>query len=58
MTGTEVEILTVASIDKRPINNQATGPITKLIQQKYKHMVYANDPAYLSYCTPVYKSRE
>lgn len=54
MTGTAVEILPVASIDNRPINNREKGPITNLIQQKYQQIIYANDPARLSYCTPVY----
>ena len=53
-TGTGVQISPVTRIDGRPIGTGAPGPVTMELQRRYLAAVRGDDPAYSSWCTPVY----
>ena len=56
LTGTAAHITPVAEIDHRKIGNGEIGEITKRLQQLYSEVIRGNNPKYLDWCTPVYKS--
>lgn len=53
-TGTGVQISPVTRIEGRPIGTAAPGPVTMELQRRYLRAVRGDDPAYSSWCTPVY----
>lgn len=54
LTGTGVQISPVTRIDGRPIGTGKPGPLTMELQRRYLRAVRGEDPAYSSWCTPVY----
>ena len=56
LTGTAAHITPVAEIDHREIGNGEIGEITKKLQEIYHDVIRGNNPKYLDWCTPVYKT--
>jgi branched-chain amino acid aminotransferase len=54
LTGTGVQISPVTKVDGRPIGTGQPGPITMELQRRYLRAARGDDPAYASWCTPVY----
>ena len=54
LTGTGVQISPVTRIDGRRIGTGEPGPLTMELQRRYLRAVRGDDPAYASWCTPVY----
>ncbi len=53
-TGTGVQISPVTRVDGRRIGTGEPGPLTMELQRRYLRAVRGDDPAYASWCTPVY----
>jgi branched-chain amino acid aminotransferase len=53
LCGTGVQVSPVVEVDHRPVGDGAIGPISRLISERYFAAVRGNDPAYLSWLTPV-----
>lgn len=53
-TGTGVQVSPVTRVDGRPIGSGAPGPLTMDLQQRYLRAARGDDPAYVSWCTPIY----
>jgi len=56
LTGTAAHVTAVGEIDHRQIAGGEIGEITKKLQQLYSEVIRGNNPKYLDWCTPVYKS--
>ena len=56
LTGTAAHITAVGEIDHRPIAGGGVGEITGQLQKLYFEIIRGNNPKYLDWCTPVYKS--
>jgi len=54
LTGTGVQVSPVTRVDDRPIGTGQPGPITMELQRRYLRAARGDDPAYESWCTPVY----
>ena len=53
MTGTAAHVSPVTEVDRRPVADGTTGPITKQLQQIYFDAIYGRDARYRHWCTPV-----
>ncbi|HEX8035004.1 MAG TPA: branched-chain amino acid transaminase [Ktedonobacterales bacterium] len=53
-TGTGVQVSPVTRVDGRSIGSGVPGAITMDLQQRYLRAARGDDPAYASWCTPVY----
>lgn len=53
-TGTGVQVSPVTRVDGRHIGSGAPGAITMDLQRRYLRAACSEDPAYASWCTPVY----
>jgi len=56
LTGTAANITTVAEVDHRKIGNGEVGETTKKLKKIYFDVTRGNNPKYLDWCTPVYKT--
>jgi len=56
LTGTAAHITPIGEIDHRQIAGGEIGEITRKLQQLYSEVIRGNNPKYLDWCTPVYKS--
>ncbi|MBA7668808.1 Branched-chain-amino-acid aminotransferase [subsurface metagenome] len=56
LTGTAAHVTPVAEIDHRKIANGEIGEVTKKLQKLYSEVIRGNNPKYLDWCTPVYKT--
>lgn len=56
--GTGAQIAPIGSVDHRKIGDGNPGPITLKLQKLYDRVVRAQEPKYLDWCTPVYKSQK
>ncbi len=57
MTGTAANVTPVVEIDHRPVRDGMVGPISRKIQQLYHDVIRGNNPKYLDWCTPAYRSK-
>jgi branched-chain amino acid aminotransferase len=57
MTGTAANVTPVVEIDHRPVRDGTVGPISRKIQQLYHNVIRGNNPKYLDWCTPAYRSK-
>jgi len=55
-TGTAAHITPIAEIDRRKIGSGEVGEITGKLQEIYNNVIRGNNPKYLDWCTPVYKT--
>ena len=53
-SGTGAQIAPVSSVDRRPIGDAKTGPITKQLQDLYFRVVHGQVEGYRHWCTAVY----
>jgi branched-chain amino acid aminotransferase len=56
-TGTGVQIAAITRVDHRLIGTGRIGPLTSLLRERYFDVVRGNDPAYRTWCRPVYATR-
>jgi branched-chain amino acid aminotransferase len=53
LTGTAAHLSSVLEIDRRPVGDGSTGPITKKLQELYFKAITGRLPKYAHWCTPV-----
>ncbi len=51
LTGTAAEVTPVREVDRRPVGRQAPGPITRLLQRRFKAAVRGEDPNHRDWLT-------
>ncbi len=51
LTGTAAHIQAVGSVDHRDVNDGATGPVTRRLQELYFSIVRGNNPKFVHQCT-------
>ena len=51
--GTGVQIMPIASLDRRAVGEGAIGPITKRLQDAFQAIVRGDDPVFAHWLTPV-----
>jgi branched-chain amino acid aminotransferase len=54
-SGTAVHISPIAEIDHRTVGDGEIGPVTARLQTLYHNIIEGKNPAYMDWCTPVYK---
>ncbi|MFQ5802978.1 MAG: branched-chain amino acid transaminase [Candidatus Methylomirabilales bacterium] len=54
LCGTGAQVSPIIEVDRRAIGHGTIGPITAKIQELYFHVVKAEHPKYLHWCTPVH----
>ncbi len=53
MTGTAAEVTPVREIDGRQVGDGKPGPLTRSLQERYRHVVHGRDAAFREWVTPV-----
>ncbi len=53
--GTGVQVAPIIEVDGRPIGQGVPGPVVARLQAAYQRAVRGQEPAYLDWCTPVYR---
>jgi branched-chain amino acid aminotransferase len=57
LTGTAAHITPIAEINHRQIGNGKVGEIAGRLQKLYFEVIKGNNPRYIDWCTPAYKSK-
>jgi len=52
MTGTAAHVTAVVDIDRRPLGNGKTGPVTARLQKLYLDAICGKNAKYADWCTP------
>jgi branched-chain amino acid aminotransferase len=52
MTGTAAHVTAVVDIDRRPVGNGQTGPVTARLQKLYLDVICGKNGKYADWCTP------
>jgi len=52
MTGTAAHVTAVVDVDRRPVGNGQTGPITARLQKLYLDIICGKNSKYADWCTP------
>ncbi|PSR24182.1 MAG: branched chain amino acid aminotransferase [Sulfobacillus acidophilus] len=57
LCGTGVQLASIVTVDRRPVNHGHPGPITQALQKQYLALVRGQLPAHRHQVTPVYRPR-
>jgi branched-chain amino acid aminotransferase len=56
-TGTAAGIMHVASVDRRPVGDEAMGPVTRKLAEFYQRAIRGHEVKYAGWLTPTYAGR-